>query len=82
MEFVFFIYLAIETGVAQFCLTTDRTTGVESLREVKTFSSDLCFQTSSDAHLASYPMGTGGPFPGVKRGRGVTLATHLHLVPR
>jgi len=27
-------------------------------------------------------MGTGGPFPGIKRGRGVTLTTHLHLVPR
>jgi hypothetical protein len=28
-------------------------------------------------------MGTGGgPFPGVKRGRGVTLATHPHLMPR
>jgi len=24
----------------------------------------------------SCPMGTGGPFPGVKRGRGVTLTTH------
>jgi hypothetical protein len=24
----------------------------------------------------SFPMGTGGPFPGVKRGRGVTLTTH------
>jgi len=27
-------------------------------------------------------MGTGGPFPGAKRGRGVTLTTHSHLVPR
>jgi len=27
-------------------------------------------------------MGTGGPFPGVKRGRGVTLTSHPHLVPR
>jgi len=27
-------------------------------------------------------MGTRGPFPGVKRGRGVTLTTHRHLVPR
>jgi hypothetical protein len=27
-------------------------------------------------------MGTKGPFPGVKRGRGVTLTTHPHLVPR
>jgi hypothetical protein len=28
------------------------------------------------------PMGTGDPFPGVKRWRGVTMITHLHLVPR
>jgi hypothetical protein len=27
-------------------------------------------------------MGTGGPFPGAKRGWGVTLTTHPHLVPR
>jgi len=27
-------------------------------------------------------MGTGGPFPEAKRGRGVTLTTHPHLVPR
>jgi len=26
-------------------------------------------------------MGTGGPFPGLKRGRCVTLTTHPHLVP-
>jgi hypothetical protein len=26
-------------------------------------------------------MGNGGPFPGVKRSRGVTLTTHPHLVP-
>jgi hypothetical protein len=27
-------------------------------------------------------VGTGGPFPGVKRGRGAMLTTHLHVVPR
>jgi hypothetical protein len=27
-------------------------------------------------------MGAEGPFPGVKRGRGVMLTTHPHLVPR
>jgi hypothetical protein len=27
-------------------------------------------------------VGTGGPFSGVKRRRGLTLTTHLHLVPR
>jgi hypothetical protein len=39
-------------------------------------------QTSSGAHPASYKMGTGGPFPRAKRGRGVTLTTHPHLVSR
>jgi hypothetical protein len=29
-------------------------------------SSSLCVQTGSEAHPASYPMGTGGPFPGCK----------------
>jgi hypothetical protein len=27
-------------------------------------------------------MGSGGPFPGIKRGRGVTLTTHPHLLQR
>jgi hypothetical protein len=48
----------------------------------KIFSCRLCVQTSSGAHPASFPMGTGCPFPRVKRGRGVTLTTHPHLVPR
>jgi hypothetical protein len=45
----------------------------------KDFYSSLCVQTSSEAHPASYPMSIS---TGVKRGRGVTLTTHLHLVPR
>jgi hypothetical protein len=40
------------------------------------FSCILCVQTGFGAHPASCPMGTGGPFPGVKHGRGVTLTTH------
>jgi hypothetical protein len=48
----------------------------------KDFSSNLCVQTGSGAHPASCPMGSRGPFPVVKRGRGVTLTTHPHLVPR
>jgi hypothetical protein len=59
----------------------DRAIGVRSPVAVKNFSSDLCFQTSSEAHPASYTMGTGRPFPGAKCGRGVTLTTHPHLVP-
>jgi hypothetical protein len=46
------------------------------------FSSNLCVQTGSEAHPASCTMGTGGPFPGSKRGRGVMLTTHPHLVQR
>jgi hypothetical protein len=30
------------------------------------FSTNLCVQTSSEAHPASCTMGTGGPFPGGK----------------
>jgi hypothetical protein len=30
------------------------------------FSSSPCAQTGSEAHSASYPMGTGDPFPGGK----------------
>jgi hypothetical protein len=46
------------------------------------FPSRICVQTGSEAHPASYPMGNGRPFPGVNRGRGVTLTTHPHLVPK
>jgi hypothetical protein len=42
----------------------------------------VCVRTSSEANPASCPMGTGGSFPGVKRGRSVTLTTHPHLLPR
>jgi hypothetical protein len=48
----------------------------------KNFSCSLCVQTSYKALPASYPLGVVGPFPGVNRGRGVTLTTHLHLVRR
>jgi hypothetical protein len=68
-------------GVAQsmYCPTSDWTTGVRSLAETKDFSFRLCVQTGSEAHPASCTMGTDGPFPGVMRGSGVTLATHPHL---
>jgi hypothetical protein len=55
---------------------------VRSSVEARDFSSSLCVQTGSGAHPASCTMSTGGPFPGAKRGRGVTLTTHPHLVPR
>jgi hypothetical protein len=49
---------------------------------IKDFSSSLCVQISSEAYPASCTMGTGSPFPGVKRGRGVTLTTYHYIVPR
>jgi hypothetical protein len=50
--------------------------------EAKDFSSSLCVQTCSEAHVASYSMGTkGGPLPGEKHGWGMTL-TISHLVLR
>jgi hypothetical protein len=49
---------------------------MEKLWGAKDFSSILCVQTDSGAHPASCTMGTGGPFPGENRGRGVTLTTH------
>jgi hypothetical protein len=36
---------------------------VRSPAETKDYPSNLCVQTSSEAHPASYPMGTGGPSP-------------------
>jgi hypothetical protein len=41
----------------------DRTIEVRSPAEIRDFSSSLCVQTVSEDHPASYPMGTGGPFP-------------------
>jgi hypothetical protein len=58
----------------------DRAIGVRSPAGAKNFSSNLCVQTGSKAHPASCTMGTGRPFPGTKRGRGVTLTTHPHVV--
>jgi hypothetical protein len=60
----------------------DWTTGVRSPTGAEDFSSTLCVQTGSGAHPASCTMGTGVLSPGVKRGRGVMLITHPHLVPR
>jgi hypothetical protein len=64
------------------CLTTNWTIEVRSSAEAKDFSSGLCAQSSSEAHPGSYPIVTGGPFPEVKSGQGVTLITHPHLMCR
>jgi hypothetical protein len=71
----------VGTRVAQSvnCLATDWTTErsrFDIRQRQKDFSSNLCVQTGSGAHPASCTMGTGGPFPGVKRGLGATLTTH------
>jgi hypothetical protein len=50
--------------------------------EVKGIFSSVRVQTSSEGHPASYPMDTGRPFPGVKRGRCMALTTHPLLVLR
>jgi hypothetical protein len=63
-------------------LATDWTSRVRSLAEAEDFSSSLCVQTTSEADPAFYPMGTGSPFLGIKRGWGVMLATHPHLMLR
>jgi hypothetical protein len=60
----------------------DRMIGVRSPAGAKDFSSNLCVQTGSGAHPASCPMGTGGPFPGVKARPGRDADHSLHLVPR
>jgi hypothetical protein len=41
----------------------DRVIEVRSPTRAEDFSSSPCVQTGSGAHPASYPMGTGGPFP-------------------
>jgi hypothetical protein len=44
----------------------DQEIGFRSPADAKDFSSILYVQTGSEAHPASCPMGTGGPFPGAK----------------
>jgi hypothetical protein len=48
----------------------DRVVEVRSPTGAEDFSSSPCVQTGSGAHPASYPMGTGGPFPGGKARQG------------
>jgi hypothetical protein len=60
------------------CGLDHRVIEVRSPTGAEDFSSSPCAQTGSEAHPASYPMGTGPGVlsPGVKGGRGVTLTTH------
>jgi hypothetical protein len=57
-------------------------TRIKSLTEAKDFISSLFLQTSSAVHLASYPMDSGGPFPGEKCSQGMTKTVHHHPEPR
>jgi hypothetical protein len=59
----------------------DRAIGVRSPAGAKEFSFILCVQTGPEAHPASCPMGTGGPFP-VGKARPGRDTVHTHLVPR
>jgi hypothetical protein len=56
--------------------------GVRSPAEAKDFSSCLYVQTSSDAHLASYTMGNGGPFLGGKARPGRDADHSPHPMPK
>jgi hypothetical protein len=60
----------------------DPVIGVRSPAEARGFSSNLCVQTGSGNHPAFCTEGIGVPSPGVKRGQGVTLTTHPHLVSK
>jgi hypothetical protein len=50
--------------------------GVRVLAGAGNFSLHHFIQAGSVVHPASYPMGTGGAFPGGKSGRDVKLTTH------
>jgi hypothetical protein len=60
----------------------DRAIEVRFPAEAREFYSSLCIQTSSGAHPRPVEWVPGGPFPGVKLGRGVKLTAYPHLVPR
>jgi hypothetical protein len=60
----------------------NRAIGIRFPAGEKDFSSNFYVQTGYVAHPTSCTMGTGGPFPGAKRGRGVTLTTYSHLALR
>jgi hypothetical protein len=77
---------ACETGSSESTVSgyglEDRRSRFDPQQSRKNFSSSLCVQTGSMAHPASCTMGTGILYQGLKRGRGVTLITHPHPIPR
>jgi hypothetical protein len=60
----------------------DRAIEVRSPTGAENFSSSPCVETGSGAHPASFPMGTGGPFPGGKARPGRDADHSPHLVQR
>jgi hypothetical protein len=80
---LFYLSLSFMTGagVAQSVMYDHRLNDLGLIPGRGKRSFPLTSVSSSEAYPASYPMGTGSPSPGVKRGRDVTLTTHSHLVP-
>jgi hypothetical protein len=63
-KYCYWIYSNISQSPFNIMLTTDWTTGVRTTTDAKGFSSCLCVQITSEVHIASFSMGTGGSFPG------------------
>jgi hypothetical protein len=62
-------------------MSEHRMDGLRSPAKAKDFPSSLCAQTRSETHSAFNPMSNGVLSRGLKRGRGVTLTSHPHLMP-
>jgi hypothetical protein len=78
----FYVSRGSSVSIVSGYVLDDRAIGARSPAGAKDFLSNLCVQTGSGANPAFCTMGTEGSFPGAKRGWGVTLITHPHLVPR
>jgi hypothetical protein len=62
----YFVSGGISASIVSDCRLHDRAMGLRSPAEEADLSSGLCVQTGSEAHPASYPVGTGGTIPGRK----------------
>jgi len=56
-------------GIALHYGLDNQGSGIQFPEGAGNFSLNHCIQNSSGAHPASYPMGTGGSFPGSKAAR-------------
>jgi hypothetical protein len=81
-KYAAFFEAGSSVSIVSDCDLNDRVIEVRSRQRRKDFSSNLCDQTRSRAHSAFCTMETGDLSAGLKRGRGVKLTTHHHLVPR